>query len=275
MCITFSSLAKASKSLTSPFSTGKGDGKTTKRSGRRKASANIPPRSRNDHLLPNIVDLIAREEPTSTWCEFPASNTTYDDGFRIATYGQLANAINGAAWWLENTLGKGKNFETITYVGPNDVRYPILVLGAVKAGYKLLLTSPRNSQAAHVNLFKLLDCTTMITSSPVPAPVTGILSSHAMRVAVLPSLDALLDQPHEHYPYEKTWAESCTEPLAVLHTSGSTGLPKPIIIPHTFATAFANMTQFQPPQGYVSEPRLLHGNRLFCSLPPFHVCMTP
>jgi hypothetical protein len=49
----------------------------------------------------------------------------------------LAKAVNGVAWWLEKMLGKEKNFEALAYVGPNDMRYNVTILGAVKAEYKL------------------------------------------------------------------------------------------------------------------------------------------
>lgn len=32
------------------------------------------------------------------------------------------------------------------------------------------------------------------------------------------------------FPYGKTWDEARWDPLVVLHTSGSTGIPKPIIV---------------------------------------------
>ena len=62
---------------------------------------------------------------------------SYDAGYRKITYKGLANAINGAAWWLHQTLGPGHNFETLAYIGPNDFRYNVFILGAVKAGYKV------------------------------------------------------------------------------------------------------------------------------------------
>lgn len=32
-----------------------------------------------------------------------------------------------------------------------------------------------------------------------------------------------------HFPYDKTYEEAEWDPLVVLHTSGSTGLPKPVV----------------------------------------------
>ena len=49
----------------------------------------------------------------------------------------------------------------------------------------------------------------------------------------VPSLQSLLksgDTPV--YPYTKTFAQAKNEPFVALHTSGSTGLPKPVILNH-------------------------------------------
>ena len=86
-------------------------------------------------LIPRIIDRLAEITPQSLYAEYPVSPLNYDEGYRKITYGDFANAINGIAWWLHNTLGLGKDFETLAYIGPNDLRYPALILGAVKAGY--------------------------------------------------------------------------------------------------------------------------------------------
>ena len=88
-------------------------------------------------ILNNIVDCRAKRSPRALYAEFPVSPTSYKDGYRKITYEILANAVNGAAWWLDKTLGPSKNFDTLAYIGPNDLRYNVLILGAVKAGYKV------------------------------------------------------------------------------------------------------------------------------------------
>ena len=86
-------------------------------------------------LLVHTVDRLARECPDALFAEFPISHNSYDNGFHRVSYGVLANAINALAWWFEETFGRGKSFETLAYIGPNDLRYTASVLGAARVGF--------------------------------------------------------------------------------------------------------------------------------------------
>jgi hypothetical protein len=98
-----------------------------------------PPRSaaRKKQLLPHIVDGMARSRPEAVYAEYPRNPETYAEGFTKLTYGAFANVINGLAWSLEDRLGRGDEFETLVYFGPNDFRQNAMVLAACKAGYKV------------------------------------------------------------------------------------------------------------------------------------------
>ena len=85
--------------------------------------------------MPNIVDQRANDEPDMLYAEYPISTLSYEQGYRRITYRDFANAINGLSWWLHDVLGPGQDFETLAYIGPNDLRYPALILAAAKAGY--------------------------------------------------------------------------------------------------------------------------------------------
>ena len=87
----------------------------------------------------------------------------------------------------------------------------------------MLWTSPLNSLAAHVNLFRQLDCNTLATTSPEPVSVKNIRASHSIRMIQVPKLAELLAGKYPHYSYEKDYEEAKHEPLVALHTSGSTG----------------------------------------------------
>jgi len=93
--------------------------------------------SHSSQLLNHIVDCVASSRPQTLYAEFPVSRTSYDEGCLEFTYAKFANAINIIAWWLHENLGPGNDFQTVAYIGPNDLIYPSLILGAVKAGYKV------------------------------------------------------------------------------------------------------------------------------------------
>lgn len=98
---------------------------------------NIATSGNDQRLLPIAIDEIARLEPEALYAEYSTSSTSYDEGFTPVTFAQFANAINGVAWLLVNELGQGRNHETVAYIGASDLRYMVMAMGAVKAGFKV------------------------------------------------------------------------------------------------------------------------------------------
>lgn len=147
-------------------------------------------------LLPHVVDRLARERPEAIYGLWPVAPDSYDAGFRAVTYTQLANIINGLAWWLTEQLGPSSHHEVLTYIGPNDVRLTALALASMKSGYVLFLTSPRNSPAAHRSLFDSLKCRTLVTTDPTPPSVPSIIEDVKPRQRFIPSVEELLEKPY-------------------------------------------------------------------------------
>ena len=88
-------------------------------------------------LLPSILDHRAQSSPGGIWAKYPASDTTYKSGFKTATNNQVANAVNIVAWKLKDLVGDTQGFPTIAYLGPNDLRYYVVMLAAIKVGCKV------------------------------------------------------------------------------------------------------------------------------------------
>jgi hypothetical protein len=100
-------------------------------------------------LLPVALDNLANLEPHRLFALI-AHDATAERGFWEVTFQDLANAVNHAAWWLENTLGKPEpgSFPTVTYIGAGDIRYYALLLGSIKVGYKVRNQRSRKRRAA-------------------------------------------------------------------------------------------------------------------------------
>jgi len=228
---------------------------------------------RTSDLVPHIVDYLAETEPDGLFAEYPISATSYDEGYRSITYGAFANAINGLAHWIRHTLGPPRvENEVLAYIGPNDLRYPALVLAAVKAGYILFLTSPRNSVPAHLTLLDGLDCNIFLAPTPRPPQVQALADAHSgLKVVDVPSVNELLEKKFEHFLYEKSFPEELEKPIFVVHTSGSTGFPKPLWYKHGTAITNTRLMTLEPPEGYESVQKMFEGKRMFMTFPPFHV----
>ncbi len=93
-----------------------------------------PPYGRR--LFPVLIDEIARDSPTRPFVAIPKSSNP-KDGFVDINYHVFAGAINKCAWWIEKKLDRGQSFETVAYIGPLDLLYPILIFATVKTGYKV------------------------------------------------------------------------------------------------------------------------------------------
>jgi acyl-CoA synthetase (AMP-forming)/AMP-acid ligase II len=92
------------------------------------------------------LDDLVRDHPQNTWWKVP-KDVELVQGWRNITYAELAQAVDGMAKWIIATLGMGtKASDVVAYVGLNDVRYAVAQLGLIKAGWIVLLPSPRNSR---------------------------------------------------------------------------------------------------------------------------------
>ncbi|KXX74575.1 Linear gramicidin synthase subunit D [Madurella mycetomatis] len=222
-------------------------------------------------LLPNMVDRLARDLPHAVYGEWPVLPTSYDAGFYAVTYSQLANVVNGLAWWLVNQFGQpSQTTEVLAYMGPNDVRLTALILAAVKTGFVIFLTSPRNSPAAHQALFERLACHVLVTPDPVPGPAAPVLKAVQPRHLTIPPVNELLEKKFPEYRLTKSFDEARWDPLFIIHTSGSTGIPKSLTWTHESVARHHKNSTLDAPHGITSLDSLYLGKRVLNTLPPFH-----
>jgi len=189
-------------------------------------------------LLPQVLDTWASEDPNYVVGRMAKSNSglvLLD--FVNLSVSQLANAVNFASHWLNRTLttNPNDNSETVAYIGVQDFRYWVMYYACMKTRRRLLLPSPRNALPNNVSLLNTTKCKTLFYTDSLVSQAKALQGSIPdLEIFSLPSLDEMTASKAEPYLYNKTWAEAKDDVVMIVHTSGSTGNPKPIYYTHTY-----------------------------------------
>lgn len=231
-------------------------------------------------LLPVVIDQLAQDDPDRPWASFPVDDWNLSAGYEDISYRTLANAINKLAHFIMDHVGRSApgKFETLAYLGVSDVRYHLLQMAVVKTGHQVLFSSQLNTREVHLDLMEQTECKVLLTAAGVH--VRDILAEKGEGVVHIriPELDDLLDDstPARPFPYTKTYEEAAYDPILVLHSSGTSGDPKPIVINHAaFASAdrFAFLSLAKGAGGRARAMEWTHpgkGVRGLLFAPPFH-----
>jgi hypothetical protein len=96
-------------------------------------------------LIPNIVEQAAILEPQRL-VMIQARSSNVSEGFNYMTMKHLSQTSNFMAHWIESKIGKSSNFETISFVGDVDFRYPIMQIAAMKTKFPVSIPSHLQKQ---------------------------------------------------------------------------------------------------------------------------------
>jgi acyl-CoA synthetase (AMP-forming)/AMP-acid ligase II len=134
----------------------------------------------------------------------------------------------------------------------------------------MLFLSPRNNVEGHLNVLAGVDCHVFLRAKETN--IDPILKGRRMLSWVVPELeDFLLDFPVAIYPYSKSFEEAWSDPCLVLHTTGSTGLPKPITWKVGILSTYEAWRTIPPVDGYVTTTEIYQqSRRAYTSMPLFH-----
>ncbi|KAF7556944.1 hypothetical protein G7Z17_g989 [Cylindrodendrum hubeiense] len=227
-------------------------------------------------LIPQIMDSLAAAEPERTVFSLTTLSGNSLD-LRHISAREFTRAVDKTAWWLHCQVGKPDSIQPVGYIGPHDLRHVLLTYACVKAGYAALFLSPKNSTEGALAVLEATKCKIWVNAievTPVPL-VDEVLQKYPMNVLQLPLLDELLDATStEPFPYTKTFEEASNDPFCFLHTSGTTGVPKPIPWSHGLIGTMDAVRLLPPVEG---DGDLLPwtsnwkpGDRIYSSFPMSH-----
>lgn len=86
--------------------------------------------------VPCAVDRIGTQTPGKPFISIPLDDDVRK-GYRDISFDVFARAVNRCSWWLKQELGQSQSFESLSYCGPQDLRYLVLILASVKTGHNV------------------------------------------------------------------------------------------------------------------------------------------
>ncbi|KAI1504530.1 hypothetical protein F5X99DRAFT_371308 [Biscogniauxia marginata] len=220
-------------------------------------------------LYPNAIRRqLSRTRPFATI-------VSVDGKCQDLSFAELDNVTNRAAWFLDEHLQQD---EKVLYMGPSDIRYLIWVLAAMKTGKCVLFPSPSNPIPANKRLFE-----TVGASKLMYAPEAADLLSPLIQVTrnivtafVTPTYKDVMSQDlAQEYPFEGTFDELKDTKFMGLHTSGTSGHPKPLYWNHMAASTLASCRDPSIPVNNRDGPNLTAelfvGHNVLNPFPMYHL----
>ncbi|KAF9458154.1 hypothetical protein BDZ94DRAFT_143619 [Collybia nuda] len=195
----------------------------------------LPPLDGSLHLN-NFLDFHLIHNPNSTIYTF-----SYEDGIPIKiSFQRFGRAVHRAALILRSLCG-GTDRKVVAMIANVDtLLYQTVTLACIQAGLVPFLISPRNSAAAIDEMLNKMDCSdVIISSSRTDVGLVNSLTVSGLSIHSMPTLADLYGPDREVFSADISPCNASgvhpSDIAFIIHSSGSTGFPKPV--PQTFTTA--------------------------------------
>ncbi|OAG41651.1 hypothetical protein AYO21_04115 [Fonsecaea monophora] len=207
--------------------------------------------------ITELLSLRARDFPDEPIFGYPSDaldylEYTYSDLVRISS-----RAARRYADCLPSRTDSHQETRVIALLGPSDLDYFFTLLALSRLGFTVLFLSTRISQAAYLSLLDVTKCRHLVvgssfrkTANALAAARDGLevidILTQAQYMTDTQLDDAALQQQHFDLDQESS------KVAWIIHSSGSTGLPKPIY--QTHKAALKNYENSLRMRGFVTLP---------------------
>ena len=165
----------------------------------------------------------------------------------------------------------------VSFLGPSDLDYLVTLLALSKLGHSVLLLSTRISLDAYTSLLEKTESKHIVVGKAFRNTAAELIQRmDGLRVLDIPSTE------HYGYPIEPKDkdidtriatnldpAREASHVCWIIHSSGSTGLPKPIF--QTQRSAVRNYAKGMNMHGFITLP-LYHNHGISCLFRSIHAC---
>ncbi|KAM5474141.1 hypothetical protein MferCBS49748_000559 [Microsporum ferrugineum] len=165
--------------------------------------------------LTTEIDRLAASRPEGLFAKIPVSSDA-EIAWHNITWLQLAKYVSTMSHWIEAHLGPAMENEPVAYMVINDIRYPVCILAAMKTGYNVHGLSAKST---------------------------------SLKTFQVPDLEYLLQSGPGDAPYEDRFLHKEHKTALILHSSGTTGLLKPVYIKAGALAVITSIKEMPAPEG--------------------------
>ncbi|KAK5062716.1 hypothetical protein LTR84_004790 [Exophiala bonariae] len=217
-----------------------------------------PPRAGKPRTVTELISMRAQSHPNEPIFGYPSQELEYTEYTLTDLEALAARAAQRYAEVLPVRANSSQDARVVALLGPSTMDYFIALLALSRLGFTVLFLSTRISEAAYLSLLEATDCRHMVVHPSFDRTIAGVK-------ATLPDLQTTRFLPQSEYDplqgnhilpqtTEQTLdLDQETSKVAwIIHSSGSTGLPKPIY--QTHQAALRNYENNMNLKGFVILP---------------------
>ncbi|KAK1220933.1 hypothetical protein PQX77_016273 [Marasmius sp. AFHP31] len=206
--------------------------------------------------FPDLIHFHWRHNPTRPIWAYPDDSVPII-GCAEISYSEFGRATHRAAWAIRPDPHDSRDGEVVGLLAQSDTLvYQSVNIGMMVANLVPLDISPRNSPAAILNLLQKTGCHRLLVTQHTLKELIDSLhafikqegSSYDVTIEEIPSLSQLYPNLAHEPPSLPGFKQYPTLPkpdfhstAIYIHSSGSTGFPKPIPLTHRSIWSYANL----------------------------------
>ncbi|KAJ6014375.1 NRPS-like enzyme [Penicillium herquei] len=204
------------------------------------------------YIIDDVLQNLVRDAPDELLVGYPKSTHGVTD-YEYYTPRDLDRFANGAVKEYKEA-GVAEN-HVIAILGPSNLDYIVSLFALSRMGYSVLLLSTRLSTEAYANLLTLTNCTNIVYAPSNKRAVEQLVEHSPASTFSISEYANYSKEPPVTASQARGTLQASHRWAFIIHSSGSTGLPKPI-----FQTHGACISNYSTSKGY----------RALLTLPLFH-----